>query len=177
MVTSLGGAGYNGLALPVIATAAIPRARVVAHANSGAGNPVCTFLDPATVARDFGTGGALRLLDIPLLQVKLGVVDTATDGASPNFGISLSDIPIGGVGLVVVFGVVRCNPNGIITAGEVVAPAANGQLLDAANASHANPCGCFLENTTAADDLRWAFINFLGSFGGIAGTSFNGKAY
>ena len=190
MVSSLGGTGYQGLVIPVISVEAsntIKRGHVCAIAIS-ASNPAATFLSTVTQNKDYGAGTVLQT-DIPFLQVSRGAVDTATIGNYFNVGIAKADILPGKTGEIIVLGMAKVIANAAITVGEVISSAAAGEVLDAANASHANPFGFMLEAVSAADATadtpRWAYVNFAGpAFGngnnGAAyaqATKFHGKGY
>lgn len=178
MTSSLGGASTLGVRMMVKNTSAavIPRGYCVSWSSIASGNPAALFLD-GTQNKDYGTG-TVQALDVPIPGVILSVVDQAVPGASSRLGIAAADIPAGGYGEVICFGMARVHfpASAAITCGEVITVSAAGVGIDAANASHDNPIGVVMETVTTAAGLRWCMINCLAS-AGASSTAFMGKGY
>ena len=178
MPTSLGGLKSVGVRLMVknSSAAIIPRGYCVSWSSIASGNPLVSFLD-GTDNKDYGTG-TKRQTEIPYISVILSVVDGTVPGGSSRLGIVTADIPAGGFGEVVAFGLAQVYfpASAAITAGEVITVTAAGVGLDAANASHDNPIGIVMETVDTTAGLRWCFINCLNP-AGASSTGFMGKGY
>lgn len=175
MPTPLGGGAHAGIRLWVKNVAAtadevIKRGTVVSFKAS----PSITFLDLAQ-NKDYGSGTMPQL--VPCIVIDDAPADSTTDGGAGRLGVAMSDIPYNGYGEVMVYGLCQCLANGAdIVAGDVITCDADGEVIDAANATHANPIGIGLE-TSVANTLCWCFINCIGAAAGATGNSFMGYAF
>jgi len=175
MPTSLGGGSQQGLRIWVKNNAAtagelIKRGTVVNFTST----PTIGFLDLAGTV-DYGSAAAKQL--IPYITVDDAPADSTTDGGAGRLGVAATDIPYGGYGEVIVYGLAQCLANGAdIVAGDIITCDSDGEVIDAANVSHANPFGVGLE-TGVANQLCWCFVNFIGSSAGATGNSFMGLAF
>lgn len=175
MTTSLGGAQTTGAKVMVRnfdSSNKLKKGTVVALIVS-ANNPAAVFLD-LTRNKDYGAGTE-RQLDIPYVNVVVAPVDSATPGGVSRLGVLAADLPPGGYGEAIVFGMALVLFGGTVAVGDVITSDASGKGIDAANASHKNPFGMALENAVN-NDLKWCFVNFYGP-GGVTSTGFMGKAY
>jgi hypothetical protein len=163
--------------------AIIPRGTVVTWSSVAANNPAISELDATTsVDEDYVAGGgaaAAFAATIPYITVKDAIADGTAPGVTASLGVAAADIPVGGFGEIITYGLVKVLASAAITAGDVITQdaGATGRALNAANASHDNPFGIALEAATAANDLIWCFVNFIGAATGCSSTGFNGVAY
>lgn len=172
MTTSLGG-NPQGIRLHVrnsSTSVAIKRGTIVTFSSIAANNPAASFLD-LTRNKDYGTG-TVRELDVPYITVSPAGADSTNPGANVRLGVAAADIPANGFGEIITYGLARVLGGGAVAVGEVFTSDASGFAVDAANASHDNPCGLALE-TLASGTLGWAFINCLSPCGVGAATNTN----
>lgn len=180
MATSLGGGKTTGMRLMVKnATAGLlRRGSVVSWSSVAANNPAVIFMDLEQKV-DYDPAGApvnpmVRQLEIPVIQVDLCPIESATPGLAGRLGVVAADIPAFAFGEIIVYGLAQIITGAAIAAGEVIT-AQLGIVFDAANATDKNPIGILVEASTGVGEYRWAFISCL-NFDG-AGTAFMGKAY
>lgn len=175
MTTPLGGAANAGIRLFVKngEAALIKKGTVVTWSSVAANNPAASFLDLAQ-AKDYGSGNQAQR--IPYITVKDAVADTGVVGVTASLGVATSDIPTGGFGEIVTYGIVQVLCNAIIAAGITITTDVDGEAIDAATATNKNPFGITLEATTA-NNIHWCFVNFIGSATGCSGAGFLGQAY
>jgi len=176
MTTSLGGA-QQSLRLMVknsSSSAKIARGTIVTFSSYAASNPAATFLD-GTQNKDYGSG-TIRQNDIPYITVAAAGADSTTIGAQFRLGVAAADIPAGGFGEIVVYGLARvlASTANITALGDVFTSDANGTAIDAVTASHRNPVGIALE-AMSASTLSWCFINCIAQSWNA--TTFLGKTY
>lgn len=178
MASSLGG-NPQGIRLHVknaSTSTKIARGTIVTFSSVAANNPAASFLD-LTRNKDYGSG-TMRELDVPYITVSPAGADSTNPGANVRLGVAAADIPANGYGEIIVYGLARVLGGGAVTVGEVITSDASGLGVDAANASHDNPCGIALE-TMAASTLSWCFINCLSvcGVGAAANTNWFGQDY
>jgi hypothetical protein len=179
MPTSLGGSANQGIRLHVknaagTAGETIKKGTIVSWSSVAASNPAAEFIDIGTQTLDYGSGNFPKR--IPVLLIDDAPADSTTPGAAGRLGVACTDIPYGGYGEICVFGCVEVLCDASITVGDVISANADGEAIDAANASHDNPIGVMLE-AGVANTLKWAFVNCIGSAAGASSTGFLGKAY
>lgn len=152
------------------------RGQIVTFSSVAANNPAASFLD-LTRNKDYGSG-TTRELDVPFITVTAAGADSTNPGANVRLGVVAADIPNNGYGEIIVYGLARVLGGGAVTVGEVFTSSAFGTAVDAANASHDNPCGIALE-TLSSGALGWAFINCLSpcGVGAAANTNWMGQDY
>lgn len=174
MPTSLGG-HPQGLRLMVKngTASVIARGTVVSWSSIAANNPAVAFLD-GTQNKDYGSG-TMRQIDEPYITVGLSPADGVTLGGAGRLGVAAADIPAGGFGEIITYGLARVLGGGAVTVGEVATADATGRLVDAATASHKNPIAIPLE-TLSTGSLGWCFVNCL-NMAGCGGAAFMGKGY
>lgn len=175
MTTSLGGGKNTSLRMHVKngTASTIKRGTVVSFSSVAANNPAVSFLD-GTQNRDYGTGTE-RQTEIPYITVGLAPADSTTPGGSGRLGVTAADIPAGGYGEIITYGLALVYYISGATVGEVVTNSAAGLAIDAANATHKNPWGIALETATLTTQPYWVFVNFFPGVG--SATAFMGKAY
>ena len=179
MTTSLGGAAGQGIRLHVKNLAAtagelIKKGTIVSWNSVAASNPAAEFIDIVADTKDYGSGSMPKR--IPVLVIDDAPADSATPGGAGRLGVAMTDIPYGGYGEILVYGVVQVLCDASITVGEVITANADGEAIDAGNATHDNPIGVMLE-AGAANEIKWAFVNCIGNAAGASSTGFCGKAY
>ena len=181
MPTGLGGAQSQSFRLFVKngEGATIKRGTICTWSSVAANNPAVSFLDLANGKQDFvAGGGAAPDWDqwVPYITVKDALLDTSTAGATAALGVAATDILDGDFGELITYGLARVLFDASIAAGLVFSFNVDGEGIDAAAATHDNPCGITLEATTA-NDISWCFVNFIGAATGCSAAGFLGKAY
>lgn len=179
MTSSLGGDKSLGVRIHVKNGFAgiLKRGTVVSWSSIAANNPVVSFLD-LTRNKDYGSG-TVRELEVPYITVIKSVADAATPGGASRLGVVAADIPQGGFGELICFGLAlveffATDPQP--APGEVITSNANGLAIDAAAATSDNPIGLVMETVSTAGGLHWCWINCMNP-AGASSTAFMGKTY
>jgi len=144
--------------------AVIKKGTIVTWSSVAAGNPFVSFLD-GTRNKDFGTG-TVRETDIAFVFVTAAGADGANVGGSGRLGVVATDIPAGGFGEIIHFGLCQVLGGGVIAQGDHFTSNGAGSGIDAA-ATDRNVCGIALEGATNGN-LFWAFVNFFATNGNSA---------